>query len=973
MTGNNIYVRMMIYHFLADVFLKTPARYLTGYLGDLRPEAPELQAAIAPLVADLEEMETYGLNEWEDLSEDHERLFDSPHADLVPLWESVYVGTEHALMDKTTLDVELCYEQWGLEYHHGYQAPCDHFGLEMRFMALMNAGLVDRIGNAEVLFRGQSRFLMDHPARYVGRLSERIAEYATHPFHLHLADFIKIFIDRELEALGSFMSEAEGRLYLPASHEFVPAARSLGDEELEEIHVAGLNNCGGACSLNAHVQRGKVLRITSNDALSDAAIRACARGRGYRMSFLNPERLKYPMVRVGTRGEGKFRRISWEEAVERIASEMDRIGKTYGPASRYVNYSTGVSAVFRGDAFAKRLLSLTGGYLNAHNSYSTACINATTPFTFGTPYAGHSPDDFINAKLIILWGHNPAVTQFGPETMPALLRAKERGAKIIVVDPRYTETAMAIADEWIGLKPTTDSAMIDAMAHTIFSEGLQDEQFMDAFCLGFDPEHMPEGMEREESYREYVMGTRDGVPKTAEWASEITGVPSGAIVALAREYATTKPAALVQGFGPQRNANGEQIVRSINMITCLTGNVGIPGGSAGGGYYEQHALPGIVPSVKNPVSISIPCFLWTDAIIRGEAMTARADGVKGAERLHAGIKMIFNLGGNTLVNQHSDINRTARILEDPEKVEFIVCSDLFMTPSARFADILLPGISMFEGENMRKPWGKDGRYLLYSGQAIPPLFESRFEYDWLGEVAERLGVREAFTQGRSTIRSWLEASYARLRGQETELPDFDVFRKRGGHIYRSNPPVIAFRKQIEDPHHYPFPTPSGKIEIFSGQLHELGDPDQIPAIPKYVPAFEGPADERRAAYPYQLVGWHSKRRTHSMHENNPWMDEVEERAVWINTEDAADLGIESGDQVELFNDRGTVRIAARVTPRIVRGVLGLSQGAWYTPDRKGTDLRGSINVLSTSKPTPLVKGNPQHSNLVAIRCLRKER
>jgi anaerobic dimethyl sulfoxide reductase subunit A len=399
------------------------------------------------------------------------------------------------------------------------------------------------------------------------------------------------------------------------------------------------------------------------------------------------------------------------------------------------------------------------------------------------------------------------------------------------------------------------------------------------------------------------------------------------------------------------------------MLACLTGNVGVPGGSAAGyGMVPLHRAPDI-GTVPNPCKGKIPSFLWTEAVLRGAEMTALRDGVIGAEKLDADIKLIFNVGSNALINQHSDVNRTARILKDTSLCEFIVCSDLFLTPSARFADILLPGTSLFEGDNIGKPW-REGDYLLYCNASIEPLFECRFEYDWLSETARKMGHYDAFTHGGKTLRERLRESYNGLRAAEPELPDFETFRERGVHHYAKKRPFVAFEENIRDSR--PFPTPSGKIEIFSPRLHAKGNPAEIPAIPKYVPSFEGPGDPLFAKYPFQLAGWHTKRRTHSVHENNPDIERLEPQRLWIHPADAESRGIGEGDWLDVFNDRGRVRMKAHVTDRIVRGVLAAPQGAWYTPDGEGTDVRGCLNTLSTARPTPLAKGNPQHSNLVDI-------
>lgn len=743
-------------------------------------------------------------------------------------------------------------------------------------------------------------------------------------------------------------------------------------QDVQVIRTTGRNNCGGRCIINAHVKDGEIIKITT-DTLEEAngavPLCACMRGRNYHKTFLGEDRLRYPMKRAGERGEGKFVRISWDEAVDMISEEWIRIRDTYGPGSRYVNYATGISALMRGNQLAKRLLSLDGGFLDYYNSYSSACSRFTTPYLYGTAETGNSLEDWLNTKLILLWGHNPAETVFDSGTMYYLKKAKEKGIPIIGVDPRQNDTIRALGAEWIPLRPSTDAALMDAMAYVIMKEGLQNQEFMDRCCIGFDKEHMPEGVDVSLCYLSYLYGEKDGIRKTPAWASEITGVPKEKIVWLALKYAMAKPAVLLQGYGPQRHGNGEQAVRGGIMLACMTGNVGISGGwAAGTGACSCHKLP-VFPSPPNPYGMKIPVFLWTDAIVKGHEMT-RLHGVTGGEKLDSDIKMILNLAGNTLINQHSDINRTAEILRDTSKCELIVCSDLFMTASAKFADILLPGTSMFEGENITMPW-MYGDFLGFNNQVVKPLYESRFEYDWLAQVAQRLGLGEAFTQGRTTGQ-WLSALYEELRKEETELPEFGQFKKAGIYRYQNNPPVIAFEKECKDPNTYPFQTPSGKIEIFSKTIYDTKYQEFVPAIPGYVPAAEGPFDQAAKQYPLQLIGWHTKRRCHSIHDNNQDLHKADPQVLWMNHQDACDRGISEGEMAEVFNDRGRIRIPVRLTDRIMKGVAAMSQGAWYQPDNNGVDLGGSINVLTSQRPTPLAKGNPQHTNLVEVERVQRD-
>jgi len=903
-----------------------------------------------------------------DIAQEYDDLFKGTDADIyIPLWASACMGRGDIIMDGTTLAVI------EFMYRHGYKPvdmdgnPPDFIGQQFRFLAYLTACEMHDSDNQKYR-RAREEFISLYTLDTVKTVAEGIRKHAKSSVLKSIPGILTELmrgthsvwpegwqVDAEALLLESDLRGA----YLNGQN--IPI--ELGEHKI--VSTGGRNNCGGKCVIKATVQEGCILNVATDDSLSPQ-IRACVRGRGYRQLYMTGRRLRYPMKRAAERGTGKFKRISWDEAVDIITSEWVRIRDRHGPTSRYVNYSFGVAALLRGDYLTKRLLALDGGFLDYYNTYSFGCVHIATPYIYGDVFSGNSLEDMLNTKLLILWGHNPTETMFGSERGYYLAQLKEKGVRIVVIDPRFSDTA-AFADEWIGIKPSTDGAMADSMAYVIWSEGLLDRRFIDKYCLGFDEEHMPSDASGELaglSYESYLFGKADGVVKTPEWAEAITGVPAGTIVRLAREYATAKPACLQMGWGPQRTGNGEQTTRSIAVLPCLTGNVGIPGGGAAGQGYLQVVTGPAFPIPPNPVSVQIPCFLWTKAVERGTTMTKRGDAMLGeAEKLDSNIKMILNLGGNTLINQHSDINDTVRILKDTSKCEFIVCSDVFMTPSAKFADILLPATSLFESDNMVAPWAF-GAYIIYLNQAIEPLFGCRFECDWIREVADRLGHLETFDDGHTDCTQWLEHIYNGLRGKYDELPDFETFRQAGIYKYKNPRHYIAYEKQVSEG--VPFATPSGKIEIFSRRLYDMDNPDEIPAIPKYVPCPEGPADPLTATYPLQLIGWHTKRSTHSTHYGNEWMEELEPHRLWIHPDDATLRGISDGETVEVFNDRGRVRIKVAVTERIIPGVVAMPQGAWYTPDENGVDQRGSINVLTSFRPTPLAKGNPQHTNLVEV-------
>ncbi|MBR5981191.1 MAG: molybdopterin-dependent oxidoreductase, partial [Firmicutes bacterium] len=476
-------------------------------------------------------------------------------------------------------------------------------------------------------------------------------------------------------------------------------------EEPHMIRSAGVNNCGGNCKLEVWVAEGCVLDISADTSIGGVQLRTCPRGRGYRHTFLTSRRLRYPMKRREERGSGKFRRITYEEAAKEIAAKIKECGEKYGPGSRYLIYSTGVCAVARPDHLMKRLLCLDGGYLQHYNSYSSAQANYITQYIYGTERTAPHPADVLNSKLIILWGHNTAETIIGPFRNYYFAKAKEKGIRIVVIDPRQSESALTFADEWIPLKPGSDCALANAMAFVIFQKNLQDQEFMNRFCVGFDEAHMPEGVPVGESYKSYLFGLQDGIVRDPKWAEEITGVPAETIERIAIEYATTKPASIQPGLGVQRTFIGENAIRALAALSAMTGNVGIPGGGSAGtvtpnGHYEAQEM--FKP--ENGVKYSTPVFLWSKIIDRWETMTAEEDGIKGADRLPCGIKLMFSLASNILINQHADINDTKRILSDTSKCELIVNSDLFYTPSVRWSDIVLPGASLFETETMPSVW-----------------------------------------------------------------------------------------------------------------------------------------------------------------------------------------------------------------------------------------------------------------------------
>jgi anaerobic dimethyl sulfoxide reductase subunit A len=446
---------------------------------------------------------------------------------------------------------------------------------------------------------------------------------------------------------------------------------------------------------------------------------------------------------------------------------------------------------------ARRFFSLFGRCTGVFGNVSQEAAIFSSVATFGTTFTGNSRDNFLYSKLIVIWGWNPLVTRFGPDTAYYLTQAKKAGAKIICVDPRVSLSSHTLAAQWIPIKPGTDTALLTAMAYVIIVDNLYDHRFLDTYTLGF------------EKFTSYVLGKEDGISKTPDWAEEITGVPKEVVVKLARDYAQLKPAALCAGWAPGRTAFGEQYHRAASALAAMTGNIGVKGGHVSGG---SDRMPFGVLEKSFPVpEMTIPLVHVTeiyDALLKGKKGGYSSD-----------IKLLYIVGCN-LLNNLLNLNKGLSAMRMPE---FIVAHELFLTPTAKHADIILPAAHFFEREDISVPWGMRSPYFIHMNKIIEPVGETKSDLAIFTELAERLGISG---YSEKSEKEWLQEFLAATLG----LPDYEICKKKSFFEIEHERPWIAFRKQIEDPEHYPFPTPSGKIEIYSQKLAEMKNP-LIPPIP----------------------------------------------------------------------------------------------------------------------------------------------
>ncbi|OCG21506.1 MULTISPECIES: DMSO/selenate family reductase complex A subunit [unclassified Gilliamella] len=757
------------------------------------------------------------------------------------------------------------------------------------------------------------------------------------------------------------------------------------DEE-KIVYSACLVNCGSRCPLKVHVKNDIITKISPEEGVNDSVfglhqIRPCLRGRSVRWRTYDPDRLKYPMLRIGQRGEGKFKRISWSEAINLLANKLKYTINQYGNEAIYYQYGTGTTgANISGRNACKRFLSTIGGFLNYHGDYSSGQISAIRPYIFGNAKESLL-DQIKHSDLVVMFGHNIAETRMsGGGQVTELFHALEQSnARVIIIDPRRSESVVAYNAEWIPIIPGTDAALVAAIGYTLLEQDRIDENMLNQYCIGWNADSLPDSAPPYSDYKSYLLGLGyDRTPKTPEWAAKKTGIPAAQIRKLAIDIVDANAAWISQGYGVQRWQNGEHTARAIMILPIITGQFGKPGTNIGTwGDSVTYPVPSL--SLPNPIKTSIPFFLWTKAIEDGPSMTAKNAYLKGKDKLDVGIKFIWSYASNVIGNQHSDLNRTHQILQDESKCEFILVWDTHMTASARYADLLLPDVSSVENNDLINNSYSSGAYsyLIRMQRAIKPLWENRAVYDVLSDLSEKMGIKDKFTEGRSQDE-WIEYCYEQLRKREPNLPPFANTDGMGviDRKLADSDTQIGLKAFRDDPIQNALNTPSGKIEIYSEALAniannwELDAEDILYPIPAYLPAIEGSEDkQKRQKYPLQLIGFHTKGQCHSTYSNLPQLREAVANRIWINPLDAEQRQIKHGQLVEVYNDRGRLYIPAKVTPRILPGVIAIPQGMWAKTNATGIDIGGCINRLTSLRPTVLAKSNPQHTNLVEVKPL----
>ncbi|MCI9261800.1 DMSO/selenate family reductase complex A subunit [uncultured Adlercreutzia sp.] len=787
-------------------------------------------------------------------------------------------------------------------------------------------------------------------------------------------------------ALGALAATGAGASAAFAT--MVPAAPAVADEAIDDeivwthCHV----NCGGACVLQCHVRDGELAYVetdTNGDStFGGTQARACLRGRSIRSWIGSADRLNYPMRRVpGTRrGDGEYERISWDEALDTIASEFKRVVDTYGNEAVFIQECSGVEQNIMMNNPFFRLFNLLGGEVTRYGSYSSASINfGAYPYTYGGSWGKRSLKTLQPGQLAVLFGYAPNDMRMSGDGAgyDLAVAMQQKGVRVIVIDPRRNETAANLGAEWIPIVPGTDAALAAGIAHELITKDLVNHEFLDTYCVGFDEATLPEDAKGKNlSYCDYILGTGyDQVEKTPEWASAITSVPAERIVQLAHEIAEADPCYICQGLGPQRHTNGDNASRAIMVLPQLVGQVGRPGTNSGGTTGNDDIGLSSLPTGDNPIQEKFPNFLWPEAIRDGAKLTATNAGIMNADGLKCGIKFLVNYGNNMMANQNADINFTTDILRDESLCEFILQYDVAWTDSCNWADIVLPDLTPQETYSLSAAGEDNDIYGIRFGQPIgEPAFERREVYEVCGELAKRLGVYDEYSEGGLTREDWCRKLYEELRAEKPEmnLPTYDEGVATGSFTWDVEPSTDV-DDFIADPVANPLETATGKIQIYSPELAEiaetweLGEGDVISAIPVYYPGYDGPGTTTDE-YPFLIVDFHAKGTVHSTYAHLDVLHKLSPFQAWINPIDAEPLGIADGDAVALKSAQGEMRTIAKVTNRVIPGTIMHPQGAWHSADMNGDriDYGGCTNTITSRHCNPVSKGTGQHSVIGSI-------
>ncbi|MCB1510455.1 MAG: molybdopterin guanine dinucleotide-containing S/N-oxide reductase [Hyphomicrobiaceae bacterium] len=675
------------------------------------------------------------------------------------------------------------------------------------------------------------------------------------------------------------------------------------------------------------------------------------------------------------RGVEPFVEVPWDEAIDIVSSELRRVKGEHGNTAIFAGSYGWASAgrFHHAKTQLQRFMNCFGGYTGQKHSYSLAAGLAILPHILGDHRTLRSPSSWADieakTKIFIAFGgcgtKNAQVEPGGcgeHTAGPWLKRLAEAGVEIISVTPVRDDTPAFTGAQWLPIRPNTDVALMMGLAHTLIDEELHAPLFLARYTVGF------------EKFADYLMGRPDGIPKSADWAAAITGIDAEIIRSLARRMAQHRTM-LATSYSLQRGDHGEQTFWMTAVLAAILGQIGLPGGGFGFGYGSMHGQGNPVtvysaPALSagsNPTGSFIPVARITDLLLHpGETYP-----FDGEDRVYPDTRLIYWCGGNPF-HHHQDLNR---LIDAWRRPETIIVNEPWWTPTARFADIVLPATTTLERNDIGA--SSRDRFVIAMKQAIAPVGDARNDFDIFRAFARDLGFEQQFTEGREEM-DWLRHIYEVARQDAArvgvELPNFDVFWQQG---YAESPvpetPHTVLAEFRAAPDANPLKTPSGKIEIFCEEIAGFGY-DDCPGHPVWLEPLEWLGSPKAQKYPLHMISNQPAGKLHAQ------MDFAGESAALkidgrepalIHPDDAAKRGIAERDVVRVFNDRGATLATAVVTDGVMPGVIRLATGAWYDPAQPAAtgsiDKHGNPNMLTPDKGTSkLGQGPIAHTALVDV-------
>ena len=671
-------------------------------------------------------------------------------------------------------------------------------------------------------------------------------------------------------------------------------------------------NCYSTCAIKVRVENGRLVKIEPHPDNKTTAEGPCLKGLSYIERVYSPDRIIHPLKRKP--GSQKFEKISWESALDIIADQLNKTKKNFGPQSLLYYQGSGTKGLL--NSVGMNFWRLYGGCTTTYGDLCWPAGLEATRLSLGDN-KHNIPWDLANAKLIILWGKNPAETNI--HQMGYIHQALEQGCKLIVIDPRRTESSER-AQLLIQPRPGSDGALALAVANLLIKKNSIDLSFIDRHISGF------------QEFKKMAAGF------TPEKAEEITEVPVQFIHQLAQDIGSIKPVSINAGFGMQRYTNSGQTLRAIIALLAITGNIGKPGA----GWIFANLQSQIFDRVKDPLAIYPP--QYQDNNVRDSISISRL-GKEMLETFDPQLKTIWIERGNP-ATQNPD---SKSVLKAFRSLDFRIVVEQFFTDTAREADIILPAKSMFEQSDVIGAYWHP--YIQLKQKVIEPQGEVKPESEIYYLLAKRLGFPESEIAAKIPGPSDQQIE-TYLQKKLEPFPDLTLEALKKGPILAPGNQEIAFCD-------FKFPTPSGKIELFSQQAEQLWGSDPLPIYKEPIESVRTETPKFKK-YPLYFLTPNTKDRIHSQFNNLPMIHQLNPKPkLLMNPKDAELREINNGDTVRIFNNRGELTIEVKFD-------FGIKPGSVYTANGRWITEGGTVNFCSSGRETDMGHGAAYHDNLVEV-------